>query len=64
MLTRKPRIGQALNYNSGMLQDDFTVTRFDENLMFYLNGRGEQDGPIIWRFHDGLNQCLSHSEAA
>ncbi len=64
MLTRKPKIGEVLNYDSGMQQDQFMVTRFEENLMFYRNGKGEQAGPIIWRFHDGLNECLSHQETA
>ena len=66
MLNRKPNIGEVLIYDtkpSHIAQParEFTVTRIEDNLMYYVDG-GEPAGPIIWRFKDGLNKCLFHKE--
>lgn len=59
MLTRKPRIGEKLAYDSGTTRDTFTVKRFENNIMYVTRSDGSET-LIIWRFHDGLNKCLSH----
>lgn len=73
MLTRKPRIGERLHYDSGSDDPrfrpfDLTVRRFDSKqpgiLWFVRDGQqapGESD-LIIWQFRDGLNKFLSHIE--
>jgi hypothetical protein len=66
MLTRKPRIGELLNYDptpAGKIMD-VTVKRFidnEPNIMVVNKPDGESD-LILWKFSDGLNQLLSHKD--
>ena len=68
MLIRKPRIGERLTCHpkavgANFPSFDITVTKFDGSIMHFTREDGEH-GLIIWNFQDGLNQCLSHTEAA
>ncbi len=68
MLLHKPTIGEKLTCEPKAVGANFpsfelTVTKFDGTVMHYARQDGDH-GQIIWKFQDGLNQCLSHGEAA
>lgn len=57
-LKRKPRVGERYSYYSGRETQVFTITRVEDDLAHFTKENGEQS-LIIWRFHDGLNRCLT-----
>lgn len=66
MLTRKPRIGEVLTFQSpGNKAHDVAVKRFSDvhPSILYATFPDSSVQEFIWEFHDGLNLFLSHKEA-
>lgn len=71
MLTRKPYVGETLDYDSapagGKKTGTYRVSGFgdragQEEIMRMVNVETGTEVPIIWKFSDGLNKCLSHKK--
>jgi len=68
MLERQPKAGEILSYDPARIGSPGKAKRYrvagvnssSSNILNIVEVGTGHETTIIWRFHDGLNKCLSH----